>query len=45
MGTLSDRDTVDLNLPDQVTRVKPYPQFGRVSFWQSTADNPTTPCC
>jgi outer membrane receptor protein involved in Fe transport len=35
----SDRDTVDVNLPDQVTRVKPYPQFGRVSFWQSTADN------
>lgn len=35
----SDRDTVDVNLPDQVTRVKPYPQFGRVSMWQSTADN------
>lgn len=35
----SDRDTVDVNLPDQVTRVRPYPQFGRVSFWQSTADN------
>jgi hypothetical protein len=35
----SDRDTVDVNLPDQVTRVKPYPQFSRVSYWQSTADN------
>jgi hypothetical protein len=35
----SDRDTVDVNLPDPVTRVRPYPQFGRVSFWQSTADN------
>ncbi len=35
----SDRDTVDVNLPDQVTRVRPYPQFGRVSYWQSTADN------
>jgi len=35
----SDRDTVDPNLPDQTTRVKLYPQFGRVSFWQSTADN------
>ena len=35
----SDRDTVDLNLPDKVTKVKPYPQFGRVSSWQSTADN------
>jgi outer membrane receptor protein involved in Fe transport len=35
----SDRDTVDVNLPDPVTKAKPYPQFGRVSFWQSTADN------
>ena len=35
----SDRDTVDVNLPDPVTKVKPYPQFGRVSFWQPTADN------
>lgn len=35
----SDRDTIDVNLPDQVTRVKAYPQFARVSFWQSTADN------
>jgi hypothetical protein len=35
----SDRDTVDLNLPDPVTRVKQYPQFARVSFWQSTRDN------
>jgi len=35
----ADRDTVDLNLPDRVTRVRPYPQFARVSLWQSTADN------
>lgn len=35
----SDRDTVDLNLPDQTTRVRPYPQFARVSYWQYTADN------
>jgi outer membrane receptor protein involved in Fe transport len=36
----SDRnDPVDPNLPDPVTRAKPYPQFGRVSFLQSTADN------
>jgi outer membrane receptor protein involved in Fe transport len=35
----SDRDTIDVNLPDQVTRVKQYPQFARVNFWQSTADN------
>jgi hypothetical protein len=35
----SDRDTVDLNLPDPATRVRPYPQFARVNFWQPTADN------
>jgi hypothetical protein len=35
----SDRDTIDLNLPDAVTKVKPYPQFGRVNYWVSTADN------
>lgn len=35
----SERESVDINLPDQVTRVKPYPQFGRVSFGQSTADS------
>jgi hypothetical protein len=35
----SDRDTVDLNLPDPVTRVRTFPQFGRVTFWQSTHDN------
>ncbi|MGQ0735407.1 MAG: TonB-dependent receptor [Acidobacteriota bacterium] len=35
----SDRDTVDLNLPNQVTRVRQYPQFARVNFWQPTADN------
>lgn len=35
----SDRDTVDLNLPGQTSRVRPYPQFARVSYWQSTADN------
>jgi outer membrane receptor protein involved in Fe transport len=26
-----DRSNVDLNLPDPATRVKPYPQFGRVT--------------
>ncbi|HVH56260.1 MAG TPA: TonB-dependent receptor [Vicinamibacterales bacterium] len=35
----SDRDTIDVNLPDPVTRARLYPEFGRVSFWQSTADN------
>jgi hypothetical protein len=35
----SDRDTIDTNLPDPVTRAKLYPQFARVNFWVSTADN------
>ena len=32
----SDRDTIDPNLPDPVTRAKLYPQFARVNFWVST---------
>ena len=35
----SDRDTVDPNLPDPATKAKLYPQFARVNFWASTADN------
>jgi hypothetical protein len=35
----SDRDTIDTNLPDPVTRAKLYPQFARVNFWVSTSDN------
>ncbi len=35
----SDRDVVDPNLPDQTTRAKLYPQFARVNFWTSTANN------
>ena len=35
----SDQDTIDPNLPDQVTRLRPYPQFARVSFRQSSSDN------
>jgi outer membrane receptor protein involved in Fe transport len=35
----SDRDTVDLNLPDRVTGVRPFPQFGRGSLWQCTSGN------
>ncbi len=35
----SDRDNVDLNLPDQATRLKPYSQFARVTNLQSTSDN------
>jgi hypothetical protein len=35
----SDRDTVDPNLPDPATKLKVYPQFARVNFWQSTANN------
>ena len=31
--------TRSTNLPNPVTRVRPYPQFARVSYWQSTADN------
>ncbi len=35
-----DRDTVDPNLPDQATKkIRPFPQFGQVNFWQATADN------
>ena len=34
-----DRDTVEINIPDQVTRLRPYPTFVRVNFWQPTADN------
>ncbi len=35
----ADRDTVDPNVPDQATRLKLYPQFGRITLVQSTADN------
>jgi hypothetical protein len=35
----ADRDTIDVNLPEPGTRVRQFPQFGRVNFWQYTADN------
>ena len=35
----ADRETVDLNLPNQTTKVKPYLQFARVTNAQSTLDN------
>jgi hypothetical protein len=35
----SDRDVVDPNLPDPVTKAKLYPQFARVNLWTSTANN------
>jgi hypothetical protein len=35
----SDRETIDINLPDEITGLRPYPQFNRVSFWQWTADD------
>jgi hypothetical protein len=35
----SDRDSIEINIPDQVTRVRPYPAFVRVNFWEPTADN------
>ncbi len=34
-----DRETVDINLNDRVTRVRPAPQFARVTQAQSTLDN------
>src|SRR5262249_1301698 len=34
-----DRDNVEINIPDQVTRVRPYAGYARVIFWQPTADN------
>jgi hypothetical protein len=34
-----DRDSVEINIPDQVTRQRPFPAFVRVNFWQPTADN------
>jgi len=34
-----DRDTVEINIPDQVTRLRPFPSFVRVQYWQPTADN------
>src|SRR4030095_16681254 len=34
-----DRDTVEINLPNQTTRVRPFPTLVRVNFWQPTADN------
>lgn len=35
----ADRETVDLNLPNQASRVRPTPQFARVTYAQSTLDN------
>ncbi|MGE5243550.1 MAG: TonB-dependent receptor [Betaproteobacteria bacterium] len=35
----SDRDNVDINLPDPITHRRPYPQFGRVTNLQSTSNN------
>jgi hypothetical protein len=34
-----DRDTPEINLPDEVTRLRPYPQFNRVVWWQPSANN------
>lgn len=35
----ADRETVDLNLPNQTTRARLYPQFARVTNAQSSLDN------
>src|SRR5439155_2089687 len=34
-----DRDSVEINIPDRITRVRPYSPFVRVNFWQPTSDN------
>ena len=34
-----ERESIDPNLPDEITRQRPYPQFNRVSFSQNTSDN------
>jgi len=38
-GDLVDPTRPDINLPDPVTRVKPYPQFARISMLQSQQNN------
>jgi len=35
----SDRDDIDINLPDQTTRARPFPQFARVTFGGPTSNN------
>src|SRR5262249_56839338 len=35
----SERGDMDINLADQRTRVRPYPQFARVTFGGSTSNN------
>ena len=35
----SDRDDIDINLPDETTRVRPFPQFARVTFGGPTSNN------
>jgi hypothetical protein len=38
-GDLVDPTRPDINLPDPVTRVKPYPQYARISILQSEQNN------
>jgi hypothetical protein len=35
----SDRDDIDINLPDQTTRARRFPQFARVTFGGPTSNN------
>ena len=36
---LVDPTSADINLPDPITRVKPYPQYARISMLQSSQNN------
>jgi hypothetical protein len=39
VNRFGDTNTVDINVPDQITGVRPYPQFGRVSQLQSVGNS------
>jgi hypothetical protein len=39
VDSYSDNSSIDVNLPDQITRQRPYPQFGRVTYRLSESDN------
>jgi outer membrane receptor protein involved in Fe transport len=39
VDSFSDNSAIDVNLPDRVTRQRPYPQFGRVTYRLSESDN------
>jgi hypothetical protein len=39
VDSYSDNSSIDVNLPDPVTRQRPFPQFGRVTYRLSESDN------